>query len=301
MKKMLLLLLLMSLASSTLAQKSSKLAEDLQTVVETERAFARTATEKGVRDSFLAFIADDGILYRPGPVKGKEWLAARPARPGLLTWQPSYADISAAGDMGMTTGPWEFRPKGPEDEPAGFGQFATVWRKQADGSWKFAIDIGIEHQKPAEAAVPWTLPPAFNRSKMDAKVDVAAAQSALMAAEQKLSKISEKKGMASALTEYAAPDIHWLRNGSLPAIGQKEAVASQTQRTGASSISFRPAGAEVAISGDMGFTYGDYQMKGDGKSIKAENGSYLRIWKKVGGKWKILLDIFNEHPQPAAG
>jgi len=301
MKRMLLVLLLSGLAVSGLAQKSQSLVTDLQAVVETERAFARTATEKGVRDSFLAFIAEDGILYRPGPIKGKEWLAARPARPGLLTWQPTYADISAAGDMGITTGPWEFRPKGPEDEPVGYGQFATVWRKQPDGTWKFAIDIGIEHQKPGDAPIAWTLPPNFNRSKTEAKVDVAAAQAALLAVEQRFSKASEKKGLAYALADYAALDIRWLRNGSLPTVGLKEATAFQALKTGARPVIFQPVRAEVANSGDMGFTYGGYEMKGEGKGQETELGSYMRIWKKqANGRWKIVLDILNEHPKPAA-
>ncbi|MBC7909456.1 MAG: hypothetical protein H7Y30_03085, partial [Pyrinomonadaceae bacterium] len=57
MKKMLVLIILLSCVVEASGQKS--LFSDLLAVVEAERAFARTATEKGVRDSFLAFIAND--------------------------------------------------------------------------------------------------------------------------------------------------------------------------------------------------------------------------------------------------
>jgi len=37
-------------------------------MVETERAFSLASEEKGIRESFAEFIADDGILFRPTPV-----------------------------------------------------------------------------------------------------------------------------------------------------------------------------------------------------------------------------------------
>src|SRR3712207_8977944 len=55
---------------------------------------------------------------------------SRGAVPGLLTWQPAYADMSRAGDLGYTFGPWEFRPKSLEEKPTGHGHFVTVWRRQ---------------------------------------------------------------------------------------------------------------------------------------------------------------------------
>ncbi len=40
----------------------------LQEMVKTEQAFSKMAEEKNARDAFLAFIADDGLLFRPGAV-----------------------------------------------------------------------------------------------------------------------------------------------------------------------------------------------------------------------------------------
>jgi len=68
------------------------------------------------------FLADDGIIFQPGPVNGKKFWGERPARKGLLSWEPVFADVSRAGDLGYTTGPWEFRPNGREDQPVAFGQ-----------------------------------------------------------------------------------------------------------------------------------------------------------------------------------
>jgi ketosteroid isomerase-like protein len=294
MKKMLLLMLLLSFAVEGWAQKSN-LASDLQAVVAAERAFARTATEKGIHDSFLAFIADDGILFRPQPVNGKQWFAERPSRPGLLTWQPVYADISAAGDMGITTGPWEFRAKGPEDTPLGYGEFATVWKKQPDGTWKFAIDIGIEHDRPTAPAVAWTLPANFNRKKTAGKANAAVMQTVLLALDEEFSKASVAQGAAKGFLDYAADDIHLLRNGSFPIIGKKDMSAALAAKAG--TVSWQPAKSEVSSSGDLGYTYGSFEFKGSGAG-ETESGSYMRVWKKqADGKWKVVLDIFNEQPK----
>ena len=52
---------------------------------------------------------------------------------------------AASGDMGFTTGPWEAKGDINDEKPSGYGHFVTVWKKQADGSWKFVVDLGISH------------------------------------------------------------------------------------------------------------------------------------------------------------
>lgn len=118
-------------------------------LVKTEYAFAEATKNSTVRDGFLQFIADDGILFRPGPVNGKEFLEKSDTQPGLLLWYPTASFISSSGDLGVNTGPWEFK-RVEDEKPAAFGQFLTVWEKQSDDTWKFLIDLGIGHPKPEE-------------------------------------------------------------------------------------------------------------------------------------------------------
>ena len=40
-------------------------------------------------------------------------------------------------------------------KPAAFGNFMTVWKKQTDGSWKFALDLGISNPEPKASAMMW--------------------------------------------------------------------------------------------------------------------------------------------------
>src|SRR5215211_2686440 len=121
----------------------------LQDMVRTEQAFSRMAAETNTRDAFMAFIADDGLLFRPGAVNGKKWMQEHPVPPSgkhpLLAWQPAFAGMSAAGDLGFTTGPWEAKPDVKDEKPSGYGHFVTVWKKQSDGTWKLVVDLGISH------------------------------------------------------------------------------------------------------------------------------------------------------------
>ena len=128
-------------------------------MVETERAFSRTSEEKGTRESFAEFIAEDGILFRPTAVLGKKWMQEHPLPPSttrpLLSWQPIFAAVSRAGDLGYTTGPWQFKQDIKDAKPAAFGNFMTVWKKQADGTWKFALDLGISNPEPKATTPMW--------------------------------------------------------------------------------------------------------------------------------------------------
>jgi ketosteroid isomerase-like protein len=120
----------------------------LDKLVATERAFARAAAETSTKEAFLKFLADDAVVFEPTAVNGKEVWSKRPPSVGLLSWEPVWADISADGSIGYTTGPWEFRPKGKDGDPVAFGEYVTIWKKQKDGEFKAILDIGISHGKP---------------------------------------------------------------------------------------------------------------------------------------------------------
>jgi len=143
MKYFALTLIFALLSASAFSQKMT----DLDKLVATERAFAKAAAETSTKEAFLKFLADDAIVFEPTAVNGKEVWNKRPPSVGLLSWEPVWADISADGTIGYTTGPWEFRPKGKDGEPVAFGQYVTIWKKQENGEFKAVLDIGISHGK----------------------------------------------------------------------------------------------------------------------------------------------------------
>ena len=288
------IMLLLSLAA--VAQENG-MPDELRALVETERAVSRMSEAKGMKEAFLSFAADDGVLFRRSVVNAKEqWRKANPAPTGLLTWRPAYADISSGGDMGYTTGPWEFRGKATDKDAAGHGEFITVWRKQADGTWKFEADIGISHPAPTGAARTVVEHP-LNRvkAKGDAKAGISAemANKALLEAEGELAKDAISKGAGEALLSHADEQLRVFRPDAFPLTGKTTAREALQAKT--SSVTWHADKTGAARSGDLGYVYGTYEARANAADTKTlEQGHYLRIWKRqASGKWSVVLDITN--------
>ena len=143
-------ILLFILISAGLVHAQEFSDKNLQSLADAERAFSRMAKEKNNRDAFIAFLADDAVTSAPGqgPRIGKKYLEEQPPNESWLYWEPVYSDIAASGDFGFNTGPWEFRQKQTDEKPVAFGEFVSIWKKNAQGEWKVAIDIGIGHGAP---------------------------------------------------------------------------------------------------------------------------------------------------------
>jgi ketosteroid isomerase-like protein len=60
-------------------------------------------------------------------------------------------------------------------------------------------------------------------------------------------------------------------------------------------ISWEPSTAVVSKSGDVAYTTGTYTFTANGADGKPapDKGKYVAVWKKVGGKWKVVADIWN--------
>jgi ketosteroid isomerase-like protein len=265
----------------------------LQQMVQTEQAFSRMAAEQNTRDAFLAFIADDGLLFRPTAVNGKQWFREHPAPPPsdkrpLLAWQPAFAGMAAAGDLGFTTGPWEFKADVKDEKPSGYGHFVTLWKKQADGSWKFVLDLGISHPMSGGPQTLWQPPESRTSAKMQ-RLDVDVARGNLLNWDRDYLLVSGKHGLPSAFIYYASPDVRLYREGNLPFIGRPAAVKALQAAKG--EVSWTTSGGDVSRSGDLGYTYGTYKIT-DASQV-TEHGSYVRIWKKEGRQWQLVLDVAN--------
>ena len=266
----------------------------LQEMVQTEQAFARMAAEKNTRDAFMTYIADDGLLFRPGAVNGKKWMTEHPVPPSdkrpLLAWQPSFAGIAASGDLGFTTGPWEAKPDVNDEKPSGYGHFVTVWKKQPDGSWRFVVDLDISHPQSGGPQTIWKPEEKKSNAKVNT-VDVGTVRNALLEHDRAYSQASLKEGTVKAFNSYASPDVRLYRNGSLPFIGRTASATALASNKG--QVSWAPIAGDVSRSGDLGYTHGTYEITDTAKVT--ERGSYVRIWKNEGGQWRVVLDVTNPH------
>ena len=267
-------------------------------VVAAEKAFAQLAAEKGTREAFLAFLAEDSVVFNPDPMNGKEVWRARPAGPGLLSWYPVYSEVSLAGDLGFNTGPFDFRPK-PGEKPVAFGQFATIWQRQADGSWKALLDLGTTTPEPASAAAPaisLTGPARVEESALP-KVDPGEARAALLEADRALARAVQEKGAAAAYETILTDDARLLRVSRQPVLGKAAIRTALAENT--APVTWEPLGGGVARSGDLGYSYGFVKRHEDGpESPWINTSNYLRVWRKgADGTWKVAFDEFCPRPQ----
>jgi len=269
--------------------KNAPIKNDLQKLVETEKAFAKTAADKNTKAAFLEFLADDGIVFNPTEANGKLVWKARPESPALLAWNPAWVDLSSDGKLGYTTGGWELRPKGKTDKPNSFGEYVTIWQKQADGSFKAVLDIGINHPSNSFSAMTaW-------KSASDAGTGVKTVKDGVNSST--LTDIFSNKSMANGYFNYLSDDCVVLREGNLPFYGKKNAFIAleklDKEFPPAAFLNF--SGNMSKIFGNMMYVWGVYQLNDTDKSIKKWN--FVQIWKHRGGRWQIVLDIFNPIPQ----
>lgn len=267
----------------------------VNSLVEAERSFSKCSVDKGIREAFLAYLADDAVVFRPGPTNGKKLYAARPESTSQLIWKPVYAELSRSGDFGFTTGPYEFRRQPSDKEPAGCGHYVSIWKKAASGAWKVAVDVGIDHPGPNPSpAEVFRGPESAGRFT---KIDAAHEGGILMVLDRGLSGRAEKTGAAEAILDKADDDLRLYRPGAFPCIG-KEASAEGLKKT-ALPKTWTPEEAQVSSAGDLGYTLGTGTFAPAPGSAEGGRFAYFRIWKKnKAGEWRILLDLIN--PMPAA-
>ena len=269
-------------------------------VVEAERAFAEYSLAHGMKDAFLSFAAHDGIIVRRAPVNAIEaWTKTNPAPTGRLSWYPIYADVSRAGDLGYTTGPWEFRERPTDKDASGNGHFITLWRKQSDGTWKFELDMGISHAAPVSREIVLTYPAVARGAagKDKGADDMDAARASLLEAERTFAKDATAKGSAQALLAHADAAVRLYRQNSFPFVGIEAARKALDGK--AEVVTWQATTANVARSGDLGYAYGTYESKPKSEDAKhSEQGNYMRIWKQQGGKWRVVLEVATPVPSP---
>jgi ketosteroid isomerase-like protein len=147
MKYIFVLATLVFLFQSCSIKNTNTSRDDLKdTLMNIDREFSKISESGNTSEAFIKYSADEVILMRQGemPIVGgvtlKDFYSEKKNK-GVLKWEPLKADVS--GDIGYTMGRWELGGKTPEGlETTIYGVYSTVWKRQADGSWKYVIDCG---------------------------------------------------------------------------------------------------------------------------------------------------------------
>lgn len=144
------------LAAAFAFAASPAFADAASDMIATDKAFSQMSVAKGAHAAFLAYMADDVRLFQGDhpPITGKaavaDFYAKEPETPDeRLEWTPIEADASPDGVLGFTRGTWIYTAKAADgSEVKVTGYYVTEWKKQADGQYKFVLDIGGADKKP---------------------------------------------------------------------------------------------------------------------------------------------------------
>ena len=111
-------------------------------------AFSKAVEAKQL-DAAVANYADDAVaLFVNAPMLTtkeaiRKAFGEMMAMPGVaMKWQVTKVEAARSGDFGYTVGTYEMKMDDAKGNPiADHGKYTTVWKKQADGSWKAVVDI----------------------------------------------------------------------------------------------------------------------------------------------------------------
>ena len=252
----------------------------ITSLVETERAFARMSVAQGRRAAFLAFFADQALFFTPEPTNAPQLIRGWPAAgPFNLDWEPRFGDVAQAGDLGYTTGPFVRTSRDADARVLGTGWYLTVWKMQPDARWKVLIDAGIT-SPPAGPLRPSPFETAPNDASPERQ-----ARLPLLAVDRALCDSIASRGPADAIAAVSQEATRLYRDGLAPMTGAAAIRSYLASKAG--TMRCEPVKDEMSRSADLGYTYGKYTT---GES-PAESGSYLRIWKRLAGEWKLAVDL----------
>jgi ketosteroid isomerase-like protein len=268
----------------------------LDRIVAAERAFAAATRHLGIRDGFLTFLTADAIdiaperdglaiVSLPARLRAQPAGAVPPTR--QLLWEPRTGAVSQAGDLGWLTGPYRSTARdGATGES--YGAYFSIWKRQADGTYKVRLDIGIATASPVSSfaegftpAEPPSAPPSGGEPATER--DIRAVEAAFADA--------ATTGVGDAYRARLLPGARLHRNERSPFVG---AAAAAGFISGFDRIAWAVLHAEVADSGDLAFTAGSYDgvVAGtEGQPQSMERGFFVRVWQRdAAGVWRIAFE-----------
>lgn len=242
-------------------------------IIVAEKNFAFTARQESFRVAFLNNLDSNGLIFENGNVYNAiEAFSKMKETAAKLLWHPSFACASKSGDLGFTTGAFEFR-KEMNSKVLSAGQYSSVWIKRDSGGWKLLLDLGIDFDSsiyqnslPTHLFSDLVLP----ESKME-----------WTHIEKSFIDKFEKQGVAAFITVLHESSWFNLQN-KLP-LSSKKAIVEVLEEV-PENILFKPAGSGCSNAGDLFYVYGDVIS-----GTRKEN--YLRIWGHTLEGWKIILQV----------
>jgi len=112
----------------------------------------------------------------------------------------------------------------------------------------------------------------------------------LLEADTDFAAVTAQRGLDGFLSYLADGVLKFAEKGGL--LTTREQVREQLKPSfdkPGFQLKWKPLGAEAAASGDLGYTWGEYEAMPSGR-----RGHYLTVWKRQkDGSWKVVADVGN--------
>ena len=262
-------------------------ANGFEAVSNVERDFAALSLSAGFKKSFLAYAAPDGIIFRPTAVPAVETLQRDPDDDGQqsLDWWPVAGAIARSNDLALSIGPWVLDTRIAKGEVhKDYGYYATVWRKQRDGSWKFVIDgaggrIAGPPSRPKGSSLTLIAP-----ESAVGKIGAGTAMTEVRSAEAALSDASASDARLALRARLSRGA--WLLGGGSEPAGTEAATKAEMERR-PQRLRLTPQGGGASAAGDLAYTYGAVESLDPG--LPLHNGGYIHVWQRQRDGWRIIF------------
>ena len=123
-------------------------------LLQADKDFSETSLKLGAAEAFNQYLTEDALELPSGKnaVQGRENIydmMKENQDDYKLEWTPQYAEVAKSGELGYTWGTYILSYKDEKgEEQKSYGKYLNIWKKQTDGSWKVAVDMGNSSPKP---------------------------------------------------------------------------------------------------------------------------------------------------------
>ncbi len=132
-------------------------------------------------------------------------------------------------------------------------------------------------------------------------VDAGGGRAQLLALDAAFSRASVETSTSDAFAAYLAEDAVELQAGQPPRRGRPSIVLDLRDEPGSPRSVLRWTPEEGSASGDLGYTWGRYELslpaKGS-RDARVLKGRYMSVWRReAGGAWKVIVDMGSPDPR----
>lgn len=271
-----------------------------QEIAAADKSFSERSSIIGRTQAFLEFLHEGSVVFRDGPVDAKELYSSEAVPNDSLSWKAHYIDVSRAGDLGLSVGPYVL------DAGSGqqfFGHLVSIWRKD-ESSWQLMADmaanipgyLGLEVEAniaDTASILAETAHPVMARRDSNTL-------DSLIEADLLFGRSINFRGGQRALLRYGLDNTRVYLPGMAPAVGAQAASSvygafldNQLSTTNPVSLSY--IGGYLSESKEMGFTYG-VMNSGSDEGSAGFRTNYMRLWRlSQSNEWRIAVEVLNPY------